>query len=387
MTNNLLNIFQIKDDCTGCGACVSVCPKHCLRLDYDEEGFLFPQGDLANCINCRLCERVCHVIQSRVKKDLTKPLWWDVSVPLLFINKDEIIREKSTSGGAMSLFAQRVIDQGGVVFSSHYNGEQKRLEYASTDEYPLSDFRKSRYFESNTNDVFPRVKAELNKGRKVLFVGTPCQVSGLKSFLGDNCNLSLLLTINFVCHGVPSNLFFHNYVENRYHMKDLQAVDFRYKDKKHGWHGMFLKIENSTDQVIVPFGEDPFYLSFTHNEYFRRSCYSCNYLFNNFADITIADFWGVRRYKECLDDNKGVSLIILHNKKAELFLDLLNKSGICERLSYKSIEYLLAERASFSLDIRYKGHFENLYKTIITEYKKEIWKNKIRRMARNIMGR
>ncbi len=385
MENATLKIFEIKNDCTGCGACIAACSKHCLSLTYDEEGFLYPKGKMTNCINCHKCERVCHVLNGSVAKNYEKPVWWNRSKPFMFINNETDLRLKSTSGGAMSVFADYIIEQGGVMFASHYNGKQKRLEYSSTDEYPLGVFRKSRYIESNTNNVYSKLKEELVHGRKVLFVGTPCQVSGLKQFLGARSNDDRLLTINFVCHGVPSNEIFHMHVERKYHKNELDNVDFRYKDNRHGWHQMYLKLYNKDKDVLIPYGADEFYRSFCKNDLLRRSCYSCTYLFNDYADITIADFWGVTRYNKDKDDNKGISLVILHNKKAEQLLSLLVNGGECRSLPYNAIDYLLQERKSYNINKRFKGNKEQYLRYMEKQYKWIILKFKIRQWIKAVI--
>ena len=387
MNTEPLKIFDIKSECTGCGACVLSCPKGCLSLEYDDEGFLYPKGNLSDCIKCRKCERSCHVLNGDTVKGIEKPLWWDKSKLFMFINSDTGLRLKSTSGGAMSAFANHILSEGGVLFASHYNGDLKRLEFASTDEYPLDNFRKSRYIESNTNGVYARVSEQLLNNRKVLFVGTPCQVSGLKKYLGKNGNHENLLTINFICHGVPSNEIFHNHISQKYYKGKLDNVDFRYKDEKHGWHQMYLRLYNKEKDVMIPYGSDEFYRSFVNNDLLRKSCYSCSYLFNDFSDITIADFWGIRNYNQAKDDNKGVSLVIAHNKKAESLIPLLIKCGVCCPLPYEAIEYILNERKVYHIDNRFKGDKKQYLQHIKKQYKWIIMKYKIRQWIKAIVRR
>lgn len=387
MNKEPLKIFGIKNECTGCGACVSACSKGCLSLEYDDEGFLYPKGNLSDCISCRKCERSCHVLNGDTVKGVEKPLWWNKSKLFMFINSDTDVRMKSTSGGAMSVFANQILSEGGVLFASHYNGILRRLEFASTDEYPLDDFRKSRYIESNTNGVYARVSEQLLNDRKVLFVGTPCQVSALKKYLGRNNDHANLLTINFICHGVPSNEIFHNHISRKYYKGKLDNVDFRYKDETHGWHQMYLRLCNKEKDIMVPYGADEFYRSFCKNDLLRRSCYSCSYLFNDFADITIADFWGIRNYNQVKDDDKGISLIIVHNKKSEGFIPYLKKSGECNELPYETIEYLLHERKSYHINNRFKGNKDQYLQHIKQQYKWIIWKYKVRQCVKAIVGR
>lgn len=377
-------ILDIKDTCTGCGACMDSCKKNCISMVEDEFGFYYPQVDMSRCVSCGACSNACHVIgQSNC---LDTPLWWNKSSLWAYQLKDKSVVEASTSGGAFTFFASKVLDTGGVVFASRYNGNIERLEFSDTDHYKLGDFRKSRYMESNTNGVFYIIKGLLRAGRSVLFCGTPCQVSGLSMFL-KGTNTDNLLTINFICHGVPSNKHFHQWLHTKYpNIGKLANVDFRYKNKCNGWgwHEMCLSIlEVSGCRTNIPYTQSTYYLSFCQNDLLRKSCYNCQIINGSSADITLGDFWGVNNKENIKDDNTGLSLLILHTSKAQSFLSEMQNDGTLYPLDYKDIEYAfhprsysLVNRAKAENSIRSCGYVKFLDK----KYKKYILKYKIERI-------
>ena len=373
-------IISIKDNCTGCGACVEVCKKKCISLKEDEHGFYYPHIELSMCISCNACSKSCHVLAN--SNQYSSPVWWNKSKLIAYQSYDKAVLEKSTSGGAFSALASKVIEGGGVVFASRYNGSKERLEFASTDQYDLDTFRKSRYMESNTNRVFPTIKEFLRSGRLVLFCGTPCQVAGLNCFLG-NTQKDNLITINFVCHGVPSNKNFHQWLHKKFpHVGIVENIDFRYKNKTEGWgwHEMCLCIhEKDGEKIKLPYTQSSYYLSFCNNDFLRKSCYNCHIVNNSYADITIADYWGVNKKKDIVDNNTGISLIILHSSKAQVFLTYLHKNGLIHPLNYQDVEYAfhsrhysIANRKKNEADINrygYIGFLNKKYRKIIIKYR------------------
>ena len=375
-------ILDIREACTGCGACAETCKKICVTMGEDEYGFYYPKVELSRCIMCGACAKVCHVITNGQISE--EPLWWNKSRVGVFQSKDQKIVENSTSGGAFTFFASKCLKEGGVVFASRYNGDVERLEFSNTDSFELGEFRKSRYMESSTNGVFNSIKTFLKEGRNVLFCGTPCQVSGLKKYLGS-INTVNLLTINFICHGVPSNKHFHLWLHSKHpHIKKIANIDFRYKNKGEGlgWHEMCLSIlEESGKRTNIPYTDSTYYLSFYQDDLLRKSCYSCNIINGLSADITLGDYWGVNNNSCVKDDNTGLSLVILHSVKAQLFLSDMASEGFFSKLEYKDIEYAfhprkysLGNRAETEKGIENYGYIKFLdkrYKKYILKYKME----------------
>ena len=234
------------------------CQHDCLDLQSDNEGFLYPQMAHADkCVQCRLCENVCHVLKNRY---MPRPQWWEKSAVFMFWHKDACILENSTSGGAFTLFANYIQAMEGVVFASKYNRQKARLEFDCTDRHQLSMFRGSRYFESNTNNIFPEVKKQLNAGRHVLFCGTPCHVSSLKSYLMGR-EYNNLITMDFICHGVPSNKYFSEYLSGIRGFEKIDNVNFRKKDfsRNIGWNDLNLYLVRDGRIKYMPAPSSSFY--------------------------------------------------------------------------------------------------------------------------------
>ena len=192
-----------KNNCCGCSACVQICPKQCISMAADNEGFLYPQVNSAICIDCGLCEKVCPVINQSAPRE---PL-----VVYAAKNNNEDIRLKSSSGGIFTLLAEKVIEEGGVVFGAKFDADWNVVhDYTETIE-GLAAFRGSKYVQSIIGDNFKTAKQFLNNGRKVLFSGTPCQIAGLKKYLRKEYDN--LLTVDVVCHGVPSPMVWRDYLD------------------------------------------------------------------------------------------------------------------------------------------------------------------------------
>ena len=335
-----LRILQIENACTGCGACVNICPKHCLRMEPDEEGFFYPTYNATNCVGCDLCEKTCHVVTPQ-----------EHGVPnserfFIYHSKDKVILESSSSGGGFSMFADWVLAQGGVVFGSCYNGVNERLEVCSTERMPLASMRKSKYLESFTGKSFTDIKNLLFTGRRVLYCGTPCQVRGLKQFLSETrTNTELLLTMDFACHGVPSNKSFKQFKSMfEKQGKRIIEVDFRHKDfSKHlMWHNMTLRLGFSDgSEKVFPRQSYYFYYyePFLDNLFLRKSCYNCDIALHSDADITLGDFWGINKHRKELDDNRGMSFVSINNPKYLPLWEELSKTGFSERLPFEAVAY------------------------------------------------
>lgn len=338
-----LKILQINNSCTGCGACANICPKKCLSIRPNEEGFYYPTFDPDNCINCHLCEKTCHIITPNPHHKVSDQDFY------MYSSEDIKIREKSSSGGAFTLFAQNVIDNGGVVFGCRYNGEKELLEFDNSQNVNWEVFRKSKYIEAFTGDSFSQVATFLKQGQKVFFCGTPCQIKGLKRYLDTKkVDCENLLTADFICHGVPSNLCFTYYKRGfETSNKKVIGVDSRHKEipsKKLAWHNYVLRLDfsNRTSKTL-PY-KPPYYYEyyklFMDNIILRRCCYTCTHPSTSCADMTFADFWGIYKYKPEVDDNTGISIIKLHTPKAKQLWKTLPNAKLAEQLPYNAVEYI-----------------------------------------------
>ena len=229
-----------KKNCCGCSACAQICPRKCILMQEDDEGFLYPKVDKKSCIDCHLCERVCPVLnQSKPKKPLKV---------YASINKDENIRLCSSSGGIFTALAEKVIAEGGVVFGARFDDKWEVVhDYVETKE-DLSKFRGSKYVQSRIENCYKEAEVFLKAGRIVLFSGTPCQIAGLILFLKKSYNN--LLTVDFVCHGVPSPGVWRRYLKEEIARqcdrkntvlprpiseKDTRVTGISFRDKALGW--------------------------------------------------------------------------------------------------------------------------------------------------------
>lgn len=307
------------ENCCGCSACAQRCPKQCITMEEDPEGFLYPRIDLSKCIDCKLCEKVCPIINPNEDK---QPL--EVYAT---INPDEETRKQSSSGGVFSLFATRIIQENGVVFGARFdeNGEVKH-DYTETLE-GLAAFRGSKYVQSRIGNTYQKAESFLKSGKKVLFSGTPCQIAGLKRFLRKDYDN--LITVDFICHGVPSPKIWRHYLKVTCNQlaggKDyeIKAINFRNKDR--GWKNfsflLNLNVTGKTNKTLCePAGNNAYMKGFLGNLYLRPSCHYCAAKSGKSgSDITIADYWGVQKQNPSLNDDKGVSLAFYNTPKGNLY--------------------------------------------------------------------
>lgn len=334
--------IKTKKDCCGCYACYNICPKECITMESDNEGFWYPKIDKDKCINCNLCEKVCPIINP-VKRANSK------KIAYAGINKDDQIRVKSSSGGIFSILAEYIIKNNGIIygasFDENFNIKHKRI-LCNTD---LDLLRGSKYVQSSIGDIYKQVKSDLESNRQVLFTGTPCQVEGLRSYLRKE--YVNLITMDFICHGVPSPLVWKKYLEEMKKSKQENIKNIYFRNKDIGWKVFSLKIIFDEKIYINNLSKDLFMKGFLQDVYLRPSCYSCKFKkINRVSDITVADFWGIENILPKMDDDKGTSLIVIHSEKGEQLFDklsetmILNEVNLNEAIKYnpsmiKSVKY------------------------------------------------
>lgn len=301
-----------KSKCCGCNACVQRCPKQCIVMHEDEEGFLYPQVDVTLCIDCGLCEKVCPVLNQDVERE--------VIAIFAMQHKDKEVRLKSSSGGIFTLIASYVIEQGGVVFGARWD-EKFKLIHDYTETYEgLTPFLGSKYVQSYIGNTYKDVEEFLKKGRKVLFSGVPCQIAALKRFLRKE--YENLLTIDVLCHGVSSSSVFKDYL--MYIGRKEKIVSFDFRDKSTGWKGYSVKYAYENGKIKRHSARVDEYMRAYLNHYMLRpSCHVCPAKAGKSgSDITLGDLWGVNQLPLIKDDDTGLSVVIVNTKKGEKNLNL-----------------------------------------------------------------
>ena len=309
-----------KEMCMGCFACYNNCPFNAIKMKEDENGFYYPDIN-ENCTYCGLCQKVCPIISPPSSEgSLREPGFYGGW------SRDEDVRKNSSSGGIFSELARYIIESGGIVFGVAWDKNLSPVHIRVSNIGDVSRLRGSKYLQSYVGRAYKNVKLELSGGRTVLFSGTPCQIAGLRSYLRENENQSELVTVEVVCHGVPSSLIFKKYldwVESK-HRKKVVGINFR--DKRDGWEKfrVAIKFEDNTEiYKYHPF--NPFFRGYLQNLYLRQSCYDCPFsTIPRVADITLGDFWGA---PPTIHDNRGVSVLIANTQKGDSLLKELEKLG------------------------------------------------------------
>lgn len=290
--------------CANCGACISKCPKD--AIFEDTTGLFYrPVVDEMKCIDCGACVDVCPVNNAL---PMVQPICayggW---------NKDLNAVVTSSSGGVFDELANKIISEDGIVYSAVYSDDWKSVVFASSEEVEIERFKKSKYVESRVGGIFRAIKHDLASGRKVLFCGTPCQVAGLKQYLGaDHC---LLVTCDFRCGGLPSHKLYQDhleYLEKKYR-SEIISVDFR--PKTYGWKRYAVRIRFRNGKVYDRLAsEDSFLGSFLQRRTVRDNCLMCSFTNHHLADITIADFWNYKQFVQ-KENSEGMSLVICNTEK------------------------------------------------------------------------
>ena len=304
------------EKCTGCGACVQRCPKQCISWTQREFGFRYPQIDKDACVNCGQCEKVCPIDKALEVSAEQKAY--------AAVHKDDEVLAKSTSGGAFTAIADAVFAQDGIVYgAAMLDGMQvKHIRTSGKDDF--EGLRSSKYLQSDTGTTYQMVEQDLKQGKTVLYSGTPCQIDGLKNFLGKD--YENLYTVDIVCHGVGSQAYFDKYMDYaRERYGKIKALRFRSKEYA-GWScgGGVVVVDSSDCLKKIPYRDfDNYYYSyFLSGDIYRKSCYSCKYAnTNRVGDFTLGDYWGVEALNLPLQTENGCSLLLVNNRHAMQLLD------------------------------------------------------------------
>ncbi len=305
--------------CTGCTACLAVCPASAIRMDADSEGFSYPRIDDARCTRCGLCVKTCPVLRRPPPR---QPL-----AVYAALSADAALREQSSSGGLFTLLARRILSQDGVVFGAAWGEGWGVAHVSAADEAGLAALRGSKYAQSDLRDVFRQVRQHLCDGRPVLFSGTPCQLAGLRAFLStaepaDAPALGSLLGVDLVCYSVPSPRAFDAYRRERETLAGAPAVRISFRDKRDGWHRYALAMSFANGASYrASKADDSFLQGFTKDLFSRPSCHACPFReLRSGADITLGDFWGVAQRHPDFDDDRGTSLLLANTHRGLAFV-------------------------------------------------------------------
>lgn len=315
-------LFKDNKDCCACGACVNKCPKQAITMQEDEYGFMYPVIDVDRCFKCGLCVKTCAYQNSVLEQE--------PQTTFIAQTKNTDIK-KSASGGVFASISRQFIEAGGVIFGTALDYEDNILEprYIMADN--LKDLEKllgSKYVQSSTGNIFTLVKEQLLKNIMILFCGTPCQVDGLKTYLGGR-HYENLYCVDIICHGVPSKKMFQDYIRFMEQKYNDKILDFKFRDKTNGW-GLTANVYTANaSNKLIPCYMSSYYDMFLKSYTYRINCYSCKYANKHrVGDVTIGDFWGVEiEHPEVLcanggdiDEKQGVSCIIVNNTQGKKLL-------------------------------------------------------------------
>lgn len=395
----MVELYKEKKDCCYCTACINVCTTKAITTIIDMDGFAFPEINRDLCMECGLCNKVC-AFQNR-------PLSGQEPIKTYAaVNKNKDILYESSSGGAFGALAHIVLQKGGIVFGCGYSENMEPSHIAVGDINGLKKIQGSKYVQSNIGTSFRETKTYLKSNKPVLFTGTPCQIAGLKSYLGkDYANL---ITVDIICHGVPSFEFFKGYIQYLEQKLNGKIIDFLFRDKSQGW-GLKGRIVYEQKGLVkekrISAARSYYYQYFLNGDIFRESCYHCKYAccFRE-GDFTIGDFWGVHKYHPEVDINKGVSLLLINTKKGQGIKHKLTEhlDLVESRLNYaleenfqlvrpsslsakrKPILALWREKGSSAVALEYKkSHLSRIMASYFRGFVPKYIKNGIRRFVEN----
>lgn len=301
-----------KQDCCGCTACASICPRHCITMQEDQEGFLYPVTNIDACTNCNACNKVCPVIKVEGHKHLS---YVPATKAYASAVKDDAILLDSSSGGLFTAIATTVINDGGVVYGAAWvNGEIHHIAVETID--GLARIRGSKYVQSALDNSLVNVRDYLINGRKVLFSGTPCQIAGLRAFLRKDYDN--LICIEVACHGTPSPKVLRKYMQV---LRDEYGddVQLNFRSKPVGWQQYKVTAYTGNKHYFYEGQKENLFMKgFLRELYSRPICHECPFKADaSGADITLADFWGVENVLPDFPSYNGASLVLTHSKKAE----------------------------------------------------------------------
>lgn len=304
-------------ECCGCGSCFQICSNNCIVMKTDSEGFRYPVIDANKCVECKLCEQVCPILNPVDKSEKSEAY--------AAINLNDNLRERSSSGGVFAALANAVLQQNGYVCGVVYDEDFVIMHKISNIEDEILEMCGAKYAQSNAWECFKEIKEKLEVETIVLFVGTPCQVAGLKRFLIKN--YKTLITVDMICHGVPSPMIWKQYIKERNSIDTLDSIlnKVELRNKESGWSRYRYSVKFSYkngDSYCAEQQNDKYMIGFVNNLFLRPSCAKCQFKgIERCSDITLGDYWGIWDQKPEFDDDKGTSLIFIHTQNGKQLWD------------------------------------------------------------------
>lgn len=383
----MINLFISEKECCGCSACLNICPKNAINMVKNINGFIYPQIDFIACIECGLCNKVCSFQNNPVEKK--EPIQAYAAINK---NKEKLLL--SSSGGIFSALSSYVFEKNGVVFGCAYDEMMEPKHIWVDDDKDLFKIQGSKYVQSKIGETYKDVKIFLESERYVLFTGTPCQIAGLKSFLGKE--YANLITADIICHGVPSAYFFSGYIDYLESNLNGRIIDLKFRDKSRGW-GHFEKIiylkDGKIKKKLIHSIDSYYHTYFMEGDTLRENCYKCKYAcISREGDFTMGDFWGIDKIHPEIKYDQGVSLFFVNSNKGEShinglikYLDL-TKSNYIEAMEYNGTLKIPTKKSSkrkMLLKLWRDGGYNAVADLYYCENKNKIRRSKIKRLVPN----
>lgn len=362
--NSVLSVIQ-NESCINCGACHFACPVQAIHVKEDDL-FYHAEIDIEKCVNCGKCVQICPVLSDADEK-VPNEIFYGTY-------RDSSVVKNSSSGGAFFALANAILKDGGIVYGASYENDCKNVRICSTEKMELCSLMKSKYVESLTGDSFLDVRKKLRANQIVLYCASPCQIAGLKRFLGDDPKN--LYTCDFICGGFPSHMLYQEYLhvlESRYQSRVVQ-VDFR--PKTLGWETYAIKIQFANGKVYHQAAAlDPYFSAFVYKHYsVRKNCGKCPFCKSHESDITLGDFWQYRDFIEATGEKSGISLLCANSNKGlgliEEAMQQMNGGKLDRHHAISSIVKMTQETALWEKrrDEFFISYFKNGLSSAAQEY-------------------
>ena len=376
--------------CTGCMVCMDACPVKAITESFTKDGFRVPVVCKDKCVKCGRCVGVCSL-------DMEHSTSFSITVYRMAA-KDDNVRMMCSSGGIFAILSEKVIQNGGAVIGAAFDAEQKDVRHMTSDECSVEEIYRSKYVQSNTVGIYKKTEQILKAGRNVLFCGTPCQIRALGSFLKGKKYTGTVLTVDFMCHGVPSTMEFRDFIQEREQKAKSPVTNVTFREKDNGWRKQVIKAYHANGTVWKKTSYYYYYYyMFLKNYSLRDSCYSCQEYHAHTADITLADDWSGTG-----NDNIGTSRVFVNTPRGqsavEEIMESVNQSDITEEAistieiySHSGYDYKKKKMWKEALEMGgYKKAKTELFlkESTIPMVKEKMWGavSGVRNMVRNLMG-